>query len=362
MLTIDGAQGEGGGQILRSSLALSLVTQTPVRIDRIRARRRRPGLMRQHLTAVRAAQAISGARVEGAELGSESITFTPGAVTPGEYELSVGTAGSTGLVFQTVLPALATASAPSTIRLRGGTHNPSAPPFDFLERALLPVVARMGPVVRASLERPGFYPAGGGRVVYSIEPCKKLMPIELVDPGEIQRVDVTATVAGLASQIAERELAVVLGELELSADRGRIRELPPAYGPGNTLNVDVVSAALTEVFTGFGEKGIRAEDVAVQVARQVRAYLRSGAPVGPHLADQLLMWLALAGGGRFRTTAPTAHTTTHAEVIHAFLDVRVLVEHIEDELWEVVVRPESLSRVSPRPPRVADLSRPKGAS
>jgi RNA 3'-terminal phosphate cyclase (ATP) len=337
MLTIDGAKGEGGGQILRSSLALSVVTQTPVRIVRIRARRRRPGLMRQHLTAVRAARAISGARVEGAELGSERITFWPGPVTPGEYELSVGTAGSTGLVFQTVLPALATASGPSVLRLRGGTHNPSAPPLDFLERAFLPVVARMGPRVQASLERPGFYPAGGGQVRYSIEPCRALVPIELVERKEITRVEATATIAGLSPQIAKRELAVLLEKLELAPERGQIRELPAAYGPGNTLSVDVVSDALTEVFTGFGEKGRRAEDVAAKVAREVRAYLRSGAPVGPHLADQLLLWLALAGGGRFRTTAPTAHTMTHAEVIHAFLDVRVEVQRIDDEVWEIAV-------------------------
>jgi RNA 3'-terminal phosphate cyclase (ATP) len=188
-----------------------------------------------------------------------------------------------------------------------------------------------------SLERPGFYPAGGGRVVYSIEPCNELVPIELVDRKEIERVEATATIAGLSPQIAKRELTALLEALDLAPERGYIRELPAAYGPGNTLSVDVVSAALTEVFTGFGEKGNRAEDVAAKVAREVSAYLRSGAPVGAHLADQLLLWLALAGGGRFRTTAPTAHTMTHVEVIHSFLDVRVEVQRIGDEVWEIAV-------------------------
>ena len=163
MLTIDGSVGEGGGQILRTALALALVTGTPFRIHAIRARRRKPGLLRQHLTAVNAAATVGGASTDGASLGSRELTFRPGRITPGEYRFAVGTAGSTGLVLQTVLPPLLLASGPSTVTVEGGTHNPGAPPFDFLARVFLPLLRRMGAHVEARLDRPGFYPAGGGQ-------------------------------------------------------------------------------------------------------------------------------------------------------------------------------------------------------
>src|SRR5689334_15022558 len=176
VLTLDGAAGEGGGQILRSALALSLATGTPFRLDRIRGKRRPAGLLRQHLTALNAATEIGDAEVIGAQIGSSTITFTPRAVNPGTYRFAVGTAGSTTLVLQTVLPALMTASGPSELVLEGGTHNPFAPPFDFLARAFLPLIERMGPRFEASLERPGFYPAGGGKFQLRIDPAARLAP------------------------------------------------------------------------------------------------------------------------------------------------------------------------------------------
>src|SRR5882762_6595662 len=158
MITIDGSEGEGGGQMLRSSLALSLVTGQPFRIERIRAKRQKPGLLRQHLTAVEAAKAVGCAEVVGASLGSQTIEFRPGPVTPGNYRFAVGTAGSATLVLQTVLPSLLTASGPSTLTLEGGTHNPLAPPFDFLDRSFLPAIRQMGASVELELRNPGFYP------------------------------------------------------------------------------------------------------------------------------------------------------------------------------------------------------------
>ena len=178
MLTIDGSRGEGGGQILRTSLGLSLVTGRAFRIVRIRAGRAKPGLRHQHRTAVQAAARVGNAEVEGAEVGSMELTFVPGAVAAGEYEFSVGTAGSAALVLQAVLPALLTASQPSRLKLEGGTHNPFAPPFDFLAKTFLPIVNRMGPRVTAELERPGFYPAGGGEMRLTIEPCARLRRIQ----------------------------------------------------------------------------------------------------------------------------------------------------------------------------------------
>ena len=162
MIRIDGAKGEGGGQMLRTSLALSLLTSQPFQMENVRAGQERPGLLRQHLAAVLAAVEIGDAEVEGAQLGSQALSFAPKTIKNGNYRFVIGTAGSGTLVLQTVLPALMLASGPSTVTIEGGTHNQSAPPFDFLDRTFLPFIRRMGPEVKLSLDRYGFYPAGGG--------------------------------------------------------------------------------------------------------------------------------------------------------------------------------------------------------
>jgi RNA 3'-terminal phosphate cyclase (ATP) len=326
MLTLDGSLGEGGGQILRTSLALSLVTGTPFRLERIRAKRSKPGLLRQHLTAVQAAAIVGAADVDGAVLTSEAITFRPSTIAPGDYRFAVGTAGSTMLVLQTVLPALAIASGPSRLVLEGGTHNPFAPPFDFLARAFLPLLARMGPRVDVTLERPGFYPAGGGRVVVSIEPARTLAPITLDDRGETCVRRATALVASLDRRIGERELQVVRTKLGWDESTCEVQALNGSAGPGNALLVEIGSTHVTELFTGFGEHGVRAEQVAGAVVDEARRYLAADVPVGTHLADQLLIPMAMAGSGSFRTQALTRHSTTNAEVVQRFLDVPIAVK------------------------------------
>jgi len=325
MLTIDGSQGEGGGQVLRTSLGLSLVTGAPFRMVNIRAGRPRPGLGRQHRTAVQAAADVGQADVTGAEIGSTQLTFVPRSVTPGDYTFSVGTAGSATLVLQTVLPALLTASGSSRLTLEGGTHNPFAPPFEFLARTFLPIVNRMGPQVTAVLERPGFYPAGGGRVVVDLEPCSSLRRIELTRRGAVHHRRARALVANLPRHIAERELRVVQRELGWDASSLTVEEVAGAAGPGNVVMIEIGSEHVTEVFTAFGRRKVRAETVAHQVARQAQRYLESDVPVGEHLADQLLIPLALAGGGAFCTLEPTPHTRTNIEVVQEFLACRVWV-------------------------------------
>ena len=186
MITIDGSEGEGGGQILRTALALSLVTGQPFRIERIRARRQKPGLLRQHLTAVEAAKSVGCAEVSGAAINSQVLEFRPGPVTPGNYRFAVGTAGSATLVLQTVLPSLLTASGPSTLTVEGGTHNPFAPPFDFLARSFMPLIHQMGPRVELELRTPGFFPAGGGRFHARIVPVKRLSRLILAERGAIR--------------------------------------------------------------------------------------------------------------------------------------------------------------------------------
>jgi RNA 3'-terminal phosphate cyclase (ATP) len=327
LLTLDGAVGEGGGQILRTALALSLATGTPFRLERIRAKRSRPGLMRQHLTAVQAAAAVGDAEVTGADVGSSAITFTPRprGVMAGSYRFAVGTAGSATLVLQTVLPALMIAGARSELLLEGGTHNPLAPPFDFLVRAFLPLVRRMGPRIEAELERPGFYPAGGGRFRVTIEPTP-LTPLSVLERGVIHTRRASALMANLDRRIGERELSIVHRKLGWPEETMNVRMVNDSAGPGNVLLIELESDHVCEVFTGFGERGVRAELVAERVVDEVRSYLASEAPIGPHLADQLLLPMALSRGGEFRTQALSRHATTNIDVIRQFLDVQITVE------------------------------------
>ncbi len=326
MLILDGSLGEGGGQILRTALGLSLVTGKPFTIEGIRAGREKPGLLRQHLTAVTAAAELGHARVEGAALRSPRLVFAPGEVRPGDYTFSVGTAGSATLVLQAVLPALLTAKGPSRLTLEGGTHNPWAPPYDFLEKTFLPLVQRMGPRITCSLERRGFYPAGGGRFTVAIEPSVTLQPLILDERGPLRALRAAALVAALPPDIAERELRTLQRALAPEACSGRTLQDSRSAGPGNVVSVEIESAALTEVVTGFGEKNLRAEAVAKGVAEEVRAYLDSGAAAGEYLADQLLIPLALAGAGSFTSGPLSAHATTNIEVIRRFLDVDFRVE------------------------------------
>ena len=336
MLTIDGAMGEGGGQVLRTALALSLCLGRPFRIFDIRSGRKKPGLRRQHLVAVRAAAAISNARMQGAEIGSGQLTFVPGDVTAGRYRFAIESAGSTSLVVQTLLPALMTAGGSSDLILDGGTHNPFAPPFDFLNLAFLPLINRMGPTVSARLCRPGFYPGGGGQVQLHIEPVAALSPIELPERGEILDQHACAMVSNLPEHIAHRELKVIGAELGLAPDNIEVRQVV-ATGPGNALLVVVKSRWITEVFTGFGQRGIRAEEVAARLGRQVHRYLAAAVPVGEHLADQLLLPLALAGGGAYRTLQPSLHTATNIAVLSRFLAISIQCTKILGDRWDIVL-------------------------
>lgn len=350
-LVIDGSHGEGGGQIVRTSLTLSMLTGTPVRIENLRARRRRPGLLHQHLTAVRAAAALCRADVRGAELGSRSLWFSPGAVDPGEYQFAVGTAGSATLVLQTILPPLLCAAGRSRLVVSGGTHNPLAPPIDFLERAYLPLVRRCGPDVQLSLERAGFYPAGGGRFSVEVSPVAALAPLTLDDRGELVTRRAVARVARLPRRIAERELRVVGDELGWPAHALIVEELPETWGPGNVVFIELGFEHVTDVVTGFGEKGVPAETVAQRAIAEARRMLDSGAAVGEHLADQLLLILAIAGGGAFTTVRPSGHTVTQAEIVQKFLPVRIDLQERGDDLWRIEVADRSPADRAPAPHR-----------
>jgi RNA 3'-terminal phosphate cyclase (ATP) len=263
--------------------------------------------------------------VEGAVLGSTEVTFRPGPVRAGSYRFSTEGAGSATLVLQTVLPPLLRAGGPSWVELEGGTHNPFAPPFDFLARTFVPVIERMGPRVELSLERPGFFPGGGGRFIAEVHPGA-LRPLELLERGPVLRRRARAFVSALPTHVAERELSTVASLLGLEEPDLELVEVSHPLGPGNAVVVEMESRNVTEVFTGFGRRGVPAEVVASACADEARAYEAAEVPVGRHLADQLLVPVALAGGGRFRTMEPTLHTRTNAGVVARFLDIDIRLD------------------------------------
>lgn len=323
-MVVDGAEGEGGGQVLRTSLTLSMMSGYPVRIRNIRAKRRRPGLMRQHLTAVRAAVAVGRGRVTGAEIGSTDLVFEPGVVTHGDYELPVGTAGSTTLVLQTILYPLLLTPGESTIELSGGTHNPMAPTFDYLEKVLAPHLREMGASFDLTLVSPGFYPAGGGKIIVKIRGASALQRIEILHRGDITGRLARAVVSDLPITIAHRELIIVQRKLDwpwTEMEKERIE----GHGPANVLSLELHHGGGISMFTGFGEKGVASEEIAENTVRDVDDFLPAHAPVDPYLADQLLLPMALAGGGAYRTAEPTAHTWTNAKLIQRFLPVEIAI-------------------------------------
>lgn len=344
MIEIDGSVGEGGGQILRTSLALSMCTGQPFSLTKVRAGRAKPGLMRQHLTCVNAAKEVCGAEVHGAELNSQSVTFTPGQVRAGDYHFNVGTAGSCTLVLQTVWPTLMMADMPSRLKLGGGTHNPMAPPFHFLERSYAPLLKKLGANADLTLRRLGFYPAGGGEIEVTIWPAKDaLQPFDLNDRGALVEGYAECFAPALPRAVARRELEQLGAALGWSGEQ--LREAPTRQheGPGNALLATLVYENVREVFTQFGEKAVSAERVASDLVHDVRAYQVAEAALGPHLADQWALPLALGVWKRqreasFTCTQLTDHAKTNFEVIERFLPLRFSTSACNGG-WQVVVKP-----------------------
>ncbi len=330
MITIDGRQGEGGGQVLRTSLGLAAALGTPVRVEHIRAGRKKPGLLRQHLTSAHAAREVCGGELIGASLGSTTLELHPAAVSGGDYRFAVGSAGSALLVLQAVLPALLTADGPSRLTLEGGTHNPWAPPFDFVEATLAPVLARTGVELELELIRAGFYPAGGGELRVEVTPSAAPVPLELLERGPALRRVGAVHLAHLPDSIAEREGRFLRQELRWFDGTCKEVRHDDSRGPGNALCLLLGFENVEEVVTGFGEKKVPAKRVARAVAKQAARYLEATAPVGEHLADQLMAPLAVLAGGEYRALGPSSHSRTNANVIGRFLPGAVSLEPVDD--------------------------------
>ncbi|UCD35893.1 MAG: RNA 3'-terminal phosphate cyclase [Nitrospiraceae bacterium] len=339
-IKLDGSFGEGGGQILRTALSLSCVTGQAFSLFNIRKGRERPGLMPQHCTCANAAAAISSARMSGNEKGSTDLSFTPGRVSAGSYLFDIGTAGSSSLVLQTLLPPLIFAGDPSRLTIRGGTHVPWSPPFDYIEGVFLPMLRKIGVEVEASINRYGFYPRGGGEVAYAIHPPGKLHSLNLKKKGPLLAIKGRSAVARLPLSIAERQRKAAFEELAPLAADIEVVEVPAA-GPGTFVFLKGQYEHIRAGFSSLGMRGKPAEKVGREASRQFRAFHASPACLDQHLADQILLYLALAGAeSSFTVSRITGHLMTNLWVIEQFLTIQYRVEGDSGSEGRVVIRPQ----------------------
>jgi RNA 3'-terminal phosphate cyclase (ATP) len=337
MIEIDGK--DGGGQVLRTALSLSMVTGRAFRMTNIRGGRKKPGLMRQHLTCVNASAKVSQAQLVGAELHSTDLEFVPGSVQAGAYSFSIGSAGSTTLVFQTLLPALMLAEKSSSLRIQGGTHNPLAPSADYLAKVFLPAAKRLGVSAKVVCERVGFAPAGGGTLVAEIA-ASKLKECNFLERGALLRRELSAMVANLSGEIMLREVAHAEKRLGWAEYERDLVQVTNADGAGNCFAVQLDYENISERFTEYGRHGTSAERVSGRVVKEVKDFLSTPESVlGEHLADQILLPMGLAGKGSFTTSKLTNHLRTNLAVIQQFLDIEVNLEQLTEAVIKVVITP-----------------------
>ena len=332
MIEIDGSYGEGGGQILRTALSLSCLLGKPFRIYDVRKGRARPGLAPQHLVAVRAAQRLTRAEVSGDAKGSTELTFSPRGVSGGEFAFDIGTAGSTSLVLQTMIPALLFSGGKSRVTLSGGTHVPFSPSFHYLVEVFAPFLRRLGVEIRLEIESFGFYPRGGGRIRAEIRPAREVVPLRVRARGEVVRLDGISAVGNLPLSIAERQkgalLETLLPKLRQLESPVRIElKSVPTPGQGTFVFLRGEFAGSVAGFTSLGARGKRAEAVGEEAAREFLAYHETEGALDPHLADQIVLYLSLgAGESVFTTTSVTRHLLTNLWVIGQFHDFRYRID------------------------------------
>jgi RNA 3'-terminal phosphate cyclase (ATP) len=322
IIEIDGSLGEGGGQILRTALSLSCITGHSLKLFNIRKGRKRPGLMPQHITCVNAAASISNAVVSGNEKGSSELTFVPDRIMPGDYTFDIQTAGSSSLVFQTLLPPLIMSGKPSNIRIKGGTHVPFSPTYDYISDIFLPMLLRLGIKTESSIERYGFYPKGGGEVSYRIHPVTTIAGMDLTSRGALLSVHGRSCVSNLPLSIADRQKMFVMQNLLMSDVDMQVMEVP-SYGHGTVVFLKAGYENALAGFSALGERGKPAEDVGKEAAEQFIAFHNSTACLDPHLADQIALYLSLAEeDSSFTASRITQHLITNLRVIEKFLNIR----------------------------------------
>ena len=342
ILEIDGNYGEGGGQILRSGLSLSAILQRPIRINNIRAGRKKPGLAPQHLTCVNAVATITDAEVIGGGLGSQTLTFRPQEIRGGNYTFDVAairpSAGALSLVFQSVALPLSYANTPSTVTLRGGTHVPWSPTVHYLREIFIPMAAKFGFEGSIQLNRWGWYPKGGGEAIAKVQPTVNWHSAQLGGRGKLQSVSGISAASNLPEHIVNRQhnrIQKRLARLDSPVNIERIKG--ESIGQGTFVFLKAEFENVHAGFSALGARGKRAENVADEACRALADFLASNAAVDPHLADQLILPMALAKGeSRFTTSQITRHLTTNIWLVQQFLPVQFEVNGTENEPGEVV--------------------------
>ncbi len=339
VIEIDGSYGEGGGQILRTCLALSCLFMKPFHIFNIRKKRKKPGLMPQHLSAVNMMALISGAKVKGAEYGSTELTFFPERIRPGNYFYDIGTAGSTMLVLQTILPCLIFLKERSYITLKGGTHVPMSPSYHYIEGVFTKILKRLGIELRLSIESYGFYPEGGGVVRAEVIPSQGIIPLNLLERGEIKRLTGYSCISNLPSEIAERQKESLLNLLKSFGPDITISQVP-AKGKGTFVYLEVESENSIAGFTSLGARGKRAEEVGMMAGMEFKKYYESGMALDRHMGDQIVLYLALSGErSAFTVEEITEHLVTNLWVMKRFHDFRYSIEGEKGRPGTVIINP-----------------------
>jgi len=344
MIVVDGSFGEGGGQILRTALGLATVLRKPIKVINIRAKRKNPGLQRQHMTAVRVLAEISNARVEGLRLGSTELVFEPRELRGGRYRFDIGTAGSTTLVLQALIPVLPFVPEPLEIEIKGGTDVPWSPPVDYVKLVLLPLLSRMGYRVELEIKRRGHYPRGGGIVVIRSKPSRRLDSVDLVERGEVLEVVGVSHAVKLPKHVAERQARAAARVLERLGVPVNISlewyppEKDPHLGPGS--GIVVVAKCEKSLLGGdsLGAKGKPAEKVGEEAASKLLEDLRSGAALDRHMGDMIIAPAALAcGKSRVRAAQMTMHAYTVIELVKKIAGVNVRVQGGIGETYEAEI-------------------------
>lgn len=326
---VDGSEGEGGGQILRTAIAFSAILRRPVRVAKIRAGRRVPGLRRQHLSALEVLGRVFGGEVEGASEGSSAVTFRPGEARLSELSVDMGTAASVTLVLQAVVPAVALSGRKLRLELTGGTDVPWSPTFDFVDRVLRPALRAVGVAFDTRAARRGYYPRGGGRVTSVIEQCQSLKPLELVSRQKVSGVGIISRSGSLPSHVADRQARAASSLLEGAGLRVLAKEVSveESDSPGSSILVHGAGPGAYLGSDGIGARGRPAEEVGRDAASRFLAEAESGGCMDENLADMVLPLLSLAPSpSRVRVRATTSHLTSGLELARLFTGCRWSVD------------------------------------
>jgi RNA 3'-terminal phosphate cyclase (ATP) len=325
-LEIDGSFGEGGGQILRTGLSLSCITGLPFRLRNIRKRRRKPGLMPQHITCVNAVSEVSRARVSGNERGSTELVFIPGKINHGTYVFDIKTAGSISLVLQTILPVLLSADGPSHITIKGGTHVPFSPTYHYIAGVFLPILSKIGIIVESTIAAYGFYPKGGGETAFSIFPTRKINGLKINSKGTLLSLNGYSGVSCLPKTIAERQKNAMLKKLGSLSPNIQVIETP-SPGEGTFVFLTGTYKNTPSGFSALGKRGKPAEEVGQEAAEQFLDFHNVKGSLDPYLSDQVLIYLGLSGEvSSFTTSRITQHLLTNVWVIEKFLKVHYEID------------------------------------